>query len=107
MLEYLKEQRKTIEETIYSQGLEKLRYSIFEGEENNKEEYQVRIEYKESYYEVYTTHERASIVGKYKFNDYESAKNKFFRLLELMVLSNRLAIQDGDIPSYPCSLWNN
>ncbi|MBC1486460.1 Imm59 family immunity protein [Listeria seeligeri] len=107
MFEYLKEQKKIIEEIICSRGLAKLRYSIFEGEENKKEEYQVRIEYKESHYEVYTTHERASIVGKYKFDDYESAKNKFLRLLELMVISNRLAVQDGDSPNYPCSLWDN
>lgn len=64
MIDELKKYKKIIEDAVDLLGYTPLRYAIFEGEKNNRIEYQVRIEYIENHYEVYTTGERASISGK-------------------------------------------
>ncbi|HEM1074072.1 TPA: hypothetical protein U0V71_002887, partial [Listeria monocytogenes] len=48
----LKEYKKILEEDIYLLGYQELRYAIFEGEKNNRQEYQVRIEKNEAKFEV-------------------------------------------------------
>lgn len=70
MIDELKKYKKIIEDAVDLLGYTPLRYAIFEGEKNNRIEYQVRIEYIENHYEVYTTGERASISGKKQFENF-------------------------------------
>ncbi|EDO0053258.1 hypothetical protein GLX83_15365, partial [Listeria monocytogenes] len=65
----LKEYKKILEEDIYLLGYQELRYAIFEGEKNNRQEYQVRVEKNEDKFEVYMTADRASVMGEYEFED--------------------------------------
>ncbi|EGP9023596.1 hypothetical protein I0299_002848, partial [Listeria monocytogenes] len=85
----LKEYKKILEEDIYLLGYQELRYAIFEGEKNNRQEYQVRIEKNEAKFEVYMTADRASVMGKYEFEDIFQAFNQFLNIMQLTVLSNR------------------
>ncbi|EHV5825114.1 TPA: Imm59 family immunity protein, partial [Listeria innocua] len=71
----LMEYKKILEEDIYLLGYQELRYAIFEGEKNNRQEYQVRIEKNEAKFEVYMTADRASVMGKYEFEDVFQAFN--------------------------------
>ncbi|EAF0472997.1 hypothetical protein CO209_15170, partial [Listeria monocytogenes] len=82
-----------------------LRYAIFEGEKNNRQEYQVRIEKNEAKFEVYMTADRASVMGKYEFEDIFQAFNQFLNIMQLTVLSNRKRVKDGELPEYFCPLW--
>ncbi|MCE8131993.1 hypothetical protein JJN98_07085 [Listeria monocytogenes] len=101
----LKEYKKILEEDIYLLGYQELRYAIFEGEKNNRQEYQVRIEKNEAKFEVYMTADRASIMGKYEFEDIFQAFNQFLNIMQLTVLSNRKRVKDGELPEYFCPLW--
>ncbi|EGT1916806.1 hypothetical protein I2K87_002864, partial [Listeria monocytogenes] len=93
------------EEDIYLLGYQELRYAIFEGEKNNRQEYQVRIEKNEAKFEVYMTADRASVMGKYEFEDIFQAFNQFLNIMQLTVLSNRKRVKDGELPEYFCPLW--
>lgn len=106
MDENLKEYKKLLEEDIKLLGYEELRYSIFAGEENNRQEYQVRIEKNQELFEVYMTAERASVANKYEYKDIFQAFNKFLNIMQLVVLSNRKSIRDGELPEYSCRLWD-
>ncbi|HBI2132050.1 TPA: hypothetical protein KZH83_002911 [Listeria monocytogenes] len=86
-------------------GYQELRYAIFEGEKNNRQEYQVRIEKNEAKFEVYMTADRASVMGKYEFEDIFQAFNQFLNIMQLTVLSNRKRVKDGELPEYFCPLW--
>ncbi|HAA7948937.1 TPA_asm: hypothetical protein GHD86_14285, partial [Listeria monocytogenes] len=90
---------------IYLLGYQELRYAIFEGEKNNRQEYQVRIEKNEAKFEVYMTADRASVMGKYEFEDIFQAFNQFLNIMQLTVLSNRKRVKDGELPEYFCPLW--
>ncbi|HEM1138594.1 TPA: hypothetical protein U0V77_002843, partial [Listeria monocytogenes] len=90
----LKEYKKILEEDIYLLGYQELRYAIFEGEKNNRQEYQVRIEKNEAKFEVYMTADRASVMGKYEFEDIFQAFNQFLNIMQLTVLSNRKRVKD-------------
>ncbi|WP_121686926.1 Imm59 family immunity protein, partial [Listeria monocytogenes] len=92
----LKEYKKILEEDIYLLGYQELRYAIFEGEKNNRQEYQVRIEKNEAKFEVYMTADRASVMGKYEFEDIFQAFNQFLNIMQLTVLSNRKRVKDGE-----------
>ncbi|EAC2373768.1 hypothetical protein ARL60_14290, partial [Listeria monocytogenes] len=100
-----KEYKKILEEDIYLLGYQELRYAIFEGEKNNRQEYQVRIEKNEAKFEVYMTADRASVMGKYEFEDIFQAFNQFLNIMQLTVLSNRKRVKDGELPEYFCPLW--
>ncbi|HAK1614823.1 TPA: hypothetical protein H1031_002807, partial [Listeria monocytogenes] len=100
----LKEYKKILEEDIYLLGYQELRYAIFEGEKNNRQEYQVRIEKNEAKFEVYMTADRASVMGKYEFEDIFQAFNQFLNIMQLTVLSNRKRVKDGELPEYFCPL---
>ncbi|EAH1632071.1 hypothetical protein D4282_15550, partial [Listeria monocytogenes] len=65
----LMEYKKILEEDIYLLGYQELRYAIFEGEKNNRQEYQVRVEKNEDKFEVYMTADRASVMGEHEFED--------------------------------------
>lgn len=101
----LKEYKKILEEDIYLLGYQELRYAIFEGEKNNRQEYQVRIEKNEAKFEVYMTADRASVMGKYEFEDIFQAFNQFLNIMQLTVLSNRKRVKDRELPEYFCPLW--
>ncbi|EOY4932099.1 Imm59 family immunity protein [Listeria monocytogenes] len=101
----LKEYKKILEEDIYLLGYQELRYAIFEGEKNNRQEYQVRVEKNEDKFEVYMTADRASVMGKYEFEDIFQAFNQFLNIMQLTVWSNRKRVKDGEPPEYFCPLW--
>lgn len=105
MTRKLEEYRELLEEDIYLLGYEKLRYSIFAGEDVNKQEYQVRIEHVNGKYEVYLTADRASIMGKYEFNDIFDAIDMFLNIMQGRILTNRMSVKNGENPEYECSLW--
>ncbi|MBC1359659.1 Imm59 family immunity protein [Listeria booriae] len=102
----MEEYRGILENDIQILAYGDSRYSIFAGEDVNRQEYQVRIERVEGGFEVYTTRDRASIKGKYTFENFEDARNKFIRLLKLMVLSNQEAVKEGERPVYSSPLWD-
>ncbi|EGT2102924.1 hypothetical protein I2K89_002916, partial [Listeria monocytogenes] len=89
----LKEYKKILEEDIYLLGYQELRYAIFEGEKNNRQEYQVRVEKNEDKFEVYMTADRASVMGEYEFEDIFQAFNQFLNIMQLTVLSNRKRVK--------------
>ncbi|MBC6118212.1 Imm59 family immunity protein [Listeria innocua] len=103
----LMEYKKILEEDIYLLGYQELRYAIFEGEKNNRQEYQVRIEKNEAKFEVYMTADRASVMGKHEFNNVFDAMDKFLNIMQSRILSNRRRVKDGEPPEYFCPLWEN
>ncbi|EAD1480624.1 hypothetical protein QPJ54_002182 [Listeria monocytogenes] len=103
----LMEYKRILEEDIYLLGYQELRYAIFEGEKNNRQEYQVRIEKNEAKFEVYMTADRASAMGKHEFNNVFDAMDKFLNIMQSRVLSNRRRVKDGEPPEYSCPLWDN
>ncbi|EAD5761926.1 hypothetical protein AABF57_001915 [Listeria monocytogenes] len=103
----LMEYKKILEEDIYLLGYQELRYAIFEGEKNNRQEYQVRIEKNEAKFEVYMTADRASVMGKHEFNSVFDAMDKFLNIMQSRILSNRRRVKDGEPPEYSCPLWDN
>ncbi|ECL0266114.1 hypothetical protein FKC55_09490 [Listeria monocytogenes] len=105
MIDELKKYKKIIEDAVDLLGYTPLRYAIFEGEKNNRIEYQVRIEYIENHYEVYTTGESASISGKKQFENFFEAYHNFLFKLQLSILQNRRRVRDGEPPEYFCALW--
>lgn len=105
-MDELREYISLLQEDIRLLGYQSLRYSIFEGEDNNRQEYQLRMEYRASKFEVYLTGERASVQGKSIFNDFISAKSDFLKIMQLIVLSNRRLVKSGELPEYECTLWN-
>lgn len=51
------------------------------------------------------TADRASVMGKYEFEDIFQAFNQFLNIMQLTVLSNRKRVKDGELPEYFCPLW--
>lgn len=102
----LEEYKKSLEEDIALLGYEQLRYSIFADESSYNEEYQIIIKYVKNIYEVYATADRASIMGKYQYENIFDAFDKFLNLMQLTVLNNRTSVKRGDKPEYPCPLWD-
>ncbi|GFH43516.1 hypothetical protein Hs30E_20450 [Lactococcus hodotermopsidis] len=102
----LEEYKEIIEQDIELLKYQDVRYSIFAGENNNRQDYQLRIERVEEHFEVFMTADRAGIMGKYKFDDFLPAYNKFMSILQSIVLSNRRSVKDGEKPEYSSPLWN-
>ncbi|EUJ25648.1 hypothetical protein MFLO_15017 [Listeria floridensis FSL S10-1187] len=107
MINDLMEYKKVLEDDIKILGYNNLRYSIFEGAEKNREEYQIRIEKNNDKYEVYMTADRASVQGKYEFGDIFDAFDQFLNIMQYTVLSNRKRVMRGETPEYHCSLWDD
>ena len=105
-MENLQEYINLLQDDIKLLGYNDLRYSIFEGESNNRQEYQIRIELEEGKYIVYKTADRASVIGKYTYDDIFESFDKFLTIMQSTILSNRKRIRDGKMPEYECSLWN-
>lgn len=103
----LREYRKVLQEDIDLLGYNKLRYSIFEGEDNNRQEYQIRLEYVNSQYIVYKTADRASVMGQYTYDNIFDSFDRFLNIMQSTILSNRRRIKDGEKPEYDCPLWDN
>ncbi|HEM3614064.1 TPA: hypothetical protein U1C23_000889 [Streptococcus suis] len=102
----LLQQRQLLQEEIERRNYQTLRYSILG--DKSLDEWQVRIDFDDNkqVYQVYATMDRASVRGKYEFNDFEEAKNKFLRLLDLTVSSNKFSVEQGDMPEYYSPLWS-
>ncbi|MHC5251402.1 Imm59 family immunity protein [Listeria kieliensis] len=99
-----------INEKIKELGLQALRVSVFNAPEEQRVEYQTRIEFDEANkkYQVYSLADRASIIGKIKeFSDFESAQDDFLKKLKLTVEYNKLRVSRNEPPEYPCPLWDN
>ncbi|MBC1401929.1 hypothetical protein HB904_12820 [Listeria booriae] len=102
----LDEIKTLLEDDIRLLGYDDLRYAIFKGIENDREEYQIRMEKSEDSFEVYMTADRASLMGKYTFENPFDAMNQFLNIMQSRILTNRRRIRDGDPPEYSCSLWD-
>lgn len=91
--------------TIQDLGYESLRYSIFN--EHRPSEWETRIEYNPELelYEVYSTMDRASAGGIFKFKTFEEAKEKFIHNLKLTVFINKTSVENGEVPEYSSPLW--
>ena len=92
--------------TIQDLGYESLRYSIFN--EHRPSEWETRIEYNSELelYEVYSTMDRASKGGIFKFKTFEEAKEKFIHNLKLTVFINKTSVENGEVPEYSSPLWD-
>lgn len=100
---------KKIKNEIIKNGYESLRVSIFNDRDNQKEEWQTRIEYcaEKDMYAVYSLGDRNSLMGNIReFKDFNSAKEAFFRALDLTVTYNKLRIEENEQPDYDSPLWN-
>lgn len=51
------------------------------------------------------TADRASVMGKYEFNNVFDAMDKFLNIMQSRILSNRRREKDGQPPEYSCPLW--
>ncbi|MBC6308723.1 hypothetical protein HCJ66_04050 [Listeria sp. FSL L7-1582] len=102
----INEVKALLEDDIRLLGYETLRYSIFEGAENGREEYQLRMEKNEDCFEVYMTADRASVMGKYTFESPFDAMDQFLSIMQSRILTNRRRVRDGEPPEYSCSLWD-
>ena len=93
--------------TIQDLGYESLRYSIFN--DHSPREWETRIEYNPELelYEVYSTMDRASKGGIFKFKTFEEAKEKFIHNLKLTVFINKTSVENGEVPEYSSPLWDN
>ena len=91
--------------TIQDLGYESLRFSIFN--EHRPSEWETRIEYNPELelYEVYSTMDRASTGGIFKFKTFEEAKEKFIYNLKLTVFINKTSVENGEVPEYSSPLW--
>ena len=92
--------------TIQDLGYESLRYSIFN--EHRPSEWETRIEYNSELelYEVYSTMDRASTGGIFKFKTFEEAKDKFFNLLDFIVREGRRYVAKRGSYMYSSPLWD-
>lgn len=93
MNDNVNEYKMMIEENIELLGYEKIRYSLFAGELNNRQEYQLRIENKDNKFQVYMTDERAWGDNKYEFEDIFKAMDMFLSIMQTIVLSNRRKVK--------------
>ena len=99
------EERLELLSTIQDLGYESLRYSIFN--DHRPREWETRIEYNPELelYEVYSTMDRASAGGIFKFKTFEEAKEKFIHNLKLAVFINKTSVENGEVPEYSSPLW--
>ncbi|MBC1490623.1 hypothetical protein HB825_05330 [Listeria booriae] len=102
----LDEIKTLLEDDIRLFGYDDLRYAIFKGIENDREEYQIRMEKSEDSFEVYMTADRASLMGKYTFENPFDVMDQFLNIMQSRILTNRRRIRDGEPPEYSCSLWD-
>ena len=91
---------------IQDLGYESLRFSIFN--EHRPSEWETRIDYNPELelYEVYSTMDRASTGGIFKFKTFEEAKEKFIHNLKLTVFINKTSVENGEVPEYSSPLWD-
>ena len=102
----LLQQRKELQEEINKRNYQSLRYSILG--EKRPGEWEVRIDYdkKMGKYFVYKTMDQASIMGKYEYSDFNSAKERFLAILDSTVQSSRRKVLRGELPNYFSPLWD-
>ena len=100
------QERLELLSAIQDLGYESLRYSIFN--EHRPSEWETRIDYNPELelYEVYSTMDRASTGGIFKFKTFEEAKEKFIHNLKLTVFINKTSVENGEVPEYSSPLWD-
>jgi hypothetical protein len=98
-------QKKDIEQEIAEKGYESLRYSIFPSANENRGEWEVRMEYENDKYFVYITMDRASFNRKREYGNFEEAKERFFQLMDSTVQRNKRHVRDNETPEYLSPLW--
>lgn len=100
------QERLKLLSAIHDLGYESLRYSIFN--EHRPSEWETRIDYNPELelYEVYSTMDRASTGGIFKFKTFEEAKEKFIHNLKLTVFINKTSVENGEVPEYSSPLWD-
>lgn len=102
------EEKQIIQKKIIEKGYESLRVSVFNDKDINRQEWQTRIEYclEKNRYVVYSLADRASLMGKIsQFEDFNSAKDKFFEKLDLAVKYNSLKVRNNESPEYQSLIW--
>lgn len=90
--------REEILQEIKKRGYESLRYSVLENEKCC--EWENHIDFENGKFYVYSTMDRASVAGKYVFESFLDAKNKFLELLDLTVRINRRSLERNELPEY-------
>ncbi|MBC1396776.1 hypothetical protein HB785_11280 [Listeria welshimeri] len=103
------EEKQIIQNKIIEKGYESLRTSVFNNKDINRQEWQTRIEYclEKKRYVVYSLADRASLMGKVsEFEDFNSAKDAFFKKLDLTVKYNSLRVENNELPEYQSPIWN-
>ncbi|WP_115753057.1 Imm59 family immunity protein [Listeria kieliensis] len=103
----IEEYKEMIQRDIDLLGYSALRYSLFAGRNNNRAEYQARIEFIDGHFEVYMTGERASVSGSKKYDDFFQAYKDFMYRIQSRVITNRKSVRNNELPEYPCPLWDN
>lgn len=105
-MEQLKQQKSVLMSKIKKLGYESLRFSIFN--DHRPLEWETRLEFnvETKEYEVYSTMDRASKGGVFKFKKFEEAQEKFLENLELTVFINKATVENGEIPEYSSPLWD-
>lgn len=105
MKDLYKEKQNILSE-IEKLGYDSLRYSIFD--EHIPLEWETRIDFDDvsGEYEVYSTMYRASILGSYKYTDFDEAKARFIRNLEMVVSRYQYLVEEGKNPPYSSPLWD-
>ncbi|WP_088815435.1 MULTISPECIES: Imm59 family immunity protein [Listeria] len=98
--------KKMIEDEIELLGYTDLRYSLFAGRDNNRDEFQLRIEYLDDHFEVYMTGERASVSGSKKYDEFFQAYKDFMYRIQSRVITNRKSVRNNEPPEYPSFLWD-
>lgn len=102
----LEKERSELLSAIHKMGYESLRYSIFN--DHRPLEWETRIEFNAEFgeYEVYSTMDRASKGGIFKFKKFEEAKSRFLEILKNVVFINRYYVEEGMDTEYSSPLWD-
>jgi len=109
-MDMLSDKKELLNKEIQKLGYDSLRVSIFNQKDENRMEWQTRIEYDldTGVYQIYSLGDRASLIGKItNYTSFHSAKNVFLNKLELTVKYNKLRVSRGEQPEYSSPLWDD
>ncbi|WP_099223062.1 Imm59 family immunity protein [Listeria costaricensis] len=108
-MKQINEKKNILTQKVKELGYSDLRVCIFNLRDENRTEWQTRIEFdnETGVYKVYSLADRASLMGKIEsFNDYQSAEERFLRRLKLTVEYNKLRVSRNELPEYSSPLWD-
>ncbi|MBC1935081.1 hypothetical protein HCA69_01795 [Listeria grandensis] len=104
-MENINELKAIIISEIKKKQYETLRYVLFNDKDNTP--FAVHLFWLDGKFIVNSRDERSYVVGKsFEFDNFEKAKEKFFRVLFLSVKRNRSDVAEGYEADYPSSLWD-